>query len=54
MTLWALRRAGLGARGATRTLLGFLIVLYSIFLGSIATSGGLIALGLATPTDRSR
>jgi uncharacterized membrane protein YbhN (UPF0104 family) len=47
MTLWALRRAGLGSRGATRTLLGFLIVLYSIFLGAIATSGGLIALGLA-------
>jgi uncharacterized membrane protein YbhN (UPF0104 family) len=47
MTVWALRRAGLGSRGATRTLLGFLIVLYSIFLGAIATSGGLIALGLA-------
>ena len=47
MTLWALRRAGLGSRGATRTLLGFLIVLYSIFLGAIALSGGLIALGLA-------
>jgi uncharacterized membrane protein YbhN (UPF0104 family) len=46
MTVWALRRAGLGSRGATRTLLGFLIVLYSIFLGAIATSGGLIALGL--------
>ena len=47
MTLWALRRAGLGSRGATRTLLGFLIVLYSVFLGAIAASGGLIALGLA-------
>jgi uncharacterized membrane protein YbhN (UPF0104 family) len=47
MTLWALRRAGLGARGATRTLLGFLIVLYSVFLAAIATSGGLIALGIA-------
>ena len=47
MTVWALRRAGLGSRGATRTLLGFLIVLYSIFLGAIAISGGLIALGLA-------
>ena len=47
MTLWALRRAGLGSRGATRTLLGFLIVLYSVFLAAIAVSGGLIALGLA-------
>ena len=47
MTLWALRRAGLGSRGATRTLLGFLIVLYSVFLAAIAASGGLIALGLA-------
>jgi len=50
MTLWALRRTGLGSRGATRTLLGFLIVLYSVFLGAIAISGGLIALGLA-PAD---
>ena len=39
MTLWALRRAGLGSRGATRTLLGFLIVLYSVFLGAIAVVG---------------
>jgi uncharacterized membrane protein YbhN (UPF0104 family) len=48
MTLWALRKAGLGSRGATRTLLGFLIVLYSVFLGAIALSGGLIALGIAS------
>jgi putative heme transporter len=48
MTLWALRRTGLGSRGATRTLLGFLVVLYSVFLAAIAVSGGLIALGLAT------
>jgi uncharacterized membrane protein YbhN (UPF0104 family) len=48
MTLWALRKAGLGARGATRTLLGFLIVLYSVFLAAIATSGGLIALGITS------
>jgi putative heme transporter len=48
MTLWSLRRAGLGAREATRTLLGFLIVLYSVFLVAIATSGGLIALGIAS------
>jgi len=48
MTLWALRKAGLGSRGATRTLLGFLIVLYSVFLAAIALSGGLIALGIAS------
>src|ERR687885_144597 len=47
LTIWAFRRAGLGARGATRTLLAFLVVLYSVFLGSIALSGGAIALGLA-------
>jgi uncharacterized membrane protein YbhN (UPF0104 family) len=47
LTLWALRRAGLGARGATRTLLAFLVLLYSVFLGSIAVAGGAITLGLA-------
>jgi putative heme transporter len=47
LTIWALRRAGLGAREATRTLLAFLVVLYSIFLGSIVAAGGLLALGLA-------
>ena len=47
LTLWALRRAGLGARGATRTLLAFLVVLYSVFLGAIAGAGALLALGLA-------
>jgi putative heme transporter len=48
VTLWSLRRSGMGAREATRTLLGFLIVLYSVFLAAIALSGGLIALGLAS------
>jgi putative heme transporter len=47
LTIWAFRRAGLGARGATRTLLAFLVVLYSVFLASVALSGGAIALGLA-------
>jgi uncharacterized membrane protein YbhN (UPF0104 family) len=47
LTLWALRQAGLGARGATRTLLAFLVVLYSVFLGAIAGAGALLALGLA-------
>jgi uncharacterized membrane protein YbhN (UPF0104 family) len=47
LTIWALRRAGLGVRGSTRTLLCFLVVLYSVFLGSIAVSGWLLTLGLA-------
>lgn len=48
MTLWSLRRAGLGTRDATRTLLGFLIVLYSVFLTAIVTSGTLISTGIAS------
>jgi uncharacterized membrane protein YbhN (UPF0104 family) len=45
LTVWALRRAGLDARGATRTLLGFLVVLYAVFLGAIVTAGAALALG---------
>src|SRR4051794_31434055 len=45
LTLWALRRAGLPGRQATRTLLTFLVVLYSVFLSAIAVSGALIATG---------
>src|SRR5215207_1526154 len=47
VTLWAFRRAGLSARAATRTLLTFLVVLYAVFLGSVATAGALLALGIA-------
>jgi len=47
LTIWAFRRAGLGTRGATRTLLAFLVVLYAVFLGSIAIAGGAIALGIS-------
>ena len=43
LTLWALRRSGLSTRGATRTLLTFLVLLYSIFLGSIAVAGTVMA-----------
>jgi uncharacterized membrane protein YbhN (UPF0104 family) len=46
LTLWALRRAGLGASGATRTLLTFLVLLYSVFLFAMASAGALLALGL--------
>ena len=43
LTLWALRRSGLGTRGATRTLLTFLVLMYSVFLASIAITGTLLA-----------
>ena len=46
LTIFSFRRAGLGTRGATRTLLSFLVLLYSVFLTSIALAGGAIALGL--------
>jgi uncharacterized membrane protein YbhN (UPF0104 family) len=47
LTVWALRRTGMTARAATRTLLSFLITLYSVFLAAITTSGALLALGIA-------
>jgi uncharacterized membrane protein YbhN (UPF0104 family) len=47
LTIWAFRHAGLGTRAAARMLLAFLVVLYSVFLASIAVAGGLLALGLA-------
>jgi putative heme transporter len=46
LTLWALRRAGLQAQTATRTLLAFLVVLYSVFLSSIVLSGAVLTLGV--------
>src|SRR3954467_7660111 len=46
LTIWGFLRAGLGTRGATRTLLTFLVVLYAVFLGAVAVAGGAIALGL--------
>jgi uncharacterized membrane protein YbhN (UPF0104 family) len=46
LTLWALRRAGLGPLVAARTLLAFLVVLYSVFLASIALSGAALTLGI--------
>jgi putative heme transporter len=46
MTLWSFRRAGMDKRTSARTLLTFLVVLYAVFLGAIAISGGLIALGV--------
>jgi uncharacterized membrane protein YbhN (UPF0104 family) len=47
LTVWAFRRTGMSPRAATRTLLSFLITLYSVFLAAIATSGLLITVGIA-------
>jgi uncharacterized membrane protein YbhN (UPF0104 family) len=46
LTLWALRKTGMRAQAATRTLLVFLVVLYSIFLSSVALAGVVLTLGL--------
>ena len=46
VTLWSFRRAGLTVGAATHTLLTFLVLLYSVFLASIAVAGGLLALGI--------
>jgi uncharacterized membrane protein YbhN (UPF0104 family) len=43
LTLWALRRTGMGTGRAARTLLTFLVLLYSVFLGSILVTGVLLA-----------
>lgn len=48
LAVWALRQAGLRSRAATRTLLVFLVVLYSVFLVSIVLSGAALALGLVS------
>jgi uncharacterized membrane protein YbhN (UPF0104 family) len=46
LTFWSLRRAGQDNGTATRTLLSFLVVLYSVFLGSIMVAGTLLATGI--------
>jgi uncharacterized membrane protein YbhN (UPF0104 family) len=46
LTVWAFRRAGLDGRAAARTLLAFLVLLYSVFLASLVVAGGLLATGL--------
>jgi uncharacterized membrane protein YbhN (UPF0104 family) len=48
LAFWALRQAGLRTQAATRTLLAFLVVLYSVFLGAVLFSGTALALGLVT------
>jgi uncharacterized membrane protein YbhN (UPF0104 family) len=44
MTLWALRRSGLGGRSAAGTLLTFLVLVYAVFLGALAVSGLVLTL----------
>jgi uncharacterized membrane protein YbhN (UPF0104 family) len=46
LTAWSLRRAGLTPDAAARTLLAFLVVLYSVFLASIVIAGATLSLGL--------
>jgi uncharacterized membrane protein YbhN (UPF0104 family) len=46
LTLWALRRTGMESKRATQTLLTFLVLLYAVFLLSIAGASALLAVGL--------
>ena len=48
LTLWTLKRSGLATQEAARTLFAFLVMLYSVFLGAIAISGGLLATGVVS------
>jgi putative heme transporter len=45
LTLWAINKTGMGRKRAGRALLGFLSLLYGVFLIGIAVSGAAIALG---------
>jgi uncharacterized membrane protein YbhN (UPF0104 family) len=46
VTVWALRRAGLGAQAAARTLVTFFVLLYAAFLTAVVVAGTTVALGL--------
>jgi uncharacterized membrane protein YbhN (UPF0104 family) len=50
LTLWALRRTGMGSRRATLTLVTFLVTLYAFFLLGIILAGTALAVGLAHRT----
>src|SRR5215208_2585824 len=54
LTLWAFRKTGMEAKHATRTLLTFLVLLYAVFLLSIAGVGATVAMTLAVATMRLR
>lgn len=47
LALWTMRRAGLRSFMAARTLLVFMVLLYSVFLGSIVLAGAALTFGLA-------
>ncbi|HEX4187090.1 MAG TPA: lysylphosphatidylglycerol synthase domain-containing protein [Solirubrobacteraceae bacterium] len=47
LTIWTLRRAGLRSQTAARTLIAFMLLLYSVFLLAIVVSGAVLALGPA-------
>jgi putative heme transporter len=49
LTLWSLRKSGLSTRTATRTLLTFLVLLYSVFLASVAVTGTVLAIEGESP-----
>src|SRR3954447_26167771 len=53
LTFWSLRRAGHDNRAATRTLLSFLVLLYSVFLGAIAVGGVVLASSGTVPLELS-
>lgn len=44
MTLWSLRKSGMGTRDAAGTLLTFLVLVYAVFLGALALSGAVLSL----------
>lgn len=46
VTVWALRRAGLGAHSAARTLVTFFVLLYAAFLTAVVVAGTTLAVGL--------
>jgi uncharacterized membrane protein YbhN (UPF0104 family) len=46
LTLWAITKTGIGTKRSGRTLLTFLVLLYSMFLLGIGLSGAAVVLGL--------
>jgi uncharacterized membrane protein YbhN (UPF0104 family) len=47
LTLWALARSGMPARGAVQALLTFLVLLYSVFMAALAIAGLALLTGFA-------
>ncbi|HEX2087874.1 MAG TPA: YbhN family protein [Solirubrobacteraceae bacterium] len=47
LTLWALARRGLSASSAVRTLLTFLVLVYTVFMAALALAGLALATGVA-------